>query len=556
MKRLANIAFVTTVLLLVSIVGCQDEVLNKQPTQSFSGNLIWSNIDLVKKYVNSNYNILGGWYISPNGDSGILPASLTDDAYFLFNYLNVHDFNTGKLSPDDESIFANEWSNDYKYIKNVNRFLEHIESVKADKTVKENLKGQMLFIRAWAYARLLNFYGGVPIITKTFKLHENYKVKRLSYQSGVTWLIKQLNNAAKMVPLTVPSNEWGRVTKGAVLALKSRELLYAASKLHDPGAYSSDSLYTYNKPDKWQDAANAAKAVIDLGQYSLVQVKSPKDYQQMFLHNNSGIIFAKTFNSQFLQRGVNLGQMNAPNGYNGWSGNLPTQNLVDAFQMKDGKSIKKSPLYDSSPNTIYKNRGLRFYSDIVYNGAEYRGRKVQFYHGGLDSPQGPQGWNYAVTGYTMRKHMNESIDFTSTNPMTPKIFFRLAGIYLNYAEAEYHLGNEAVARKYINKVRERAHMPDIHSSGKQLLKDIQHERRIELVFEVYHRLNDLRRWMLATKYLSEKANGIAWSKKNGKLSYKFVNNQDRNFPQRMYFFPIPRSEIEKSDLKQNVGYSK
>src|SRR5699024_9441464 len=128
-------------------------------------------------------------------------------------------------------------------------------------------------------------------------------------------------------------------------------------------------------------------------------------------------IFAKPFDEQFLQFSPNIGQINVPNGYGGWSGNVPTQNLVNAFQMKDGKSIEKSPLYDSSPGSIYKNRELRFYADIVYNGVKYRGRKVEFYlPSGVDSPDGPAGWNYARSGYTMRKHMDESVDFKKTNP--------------------------------------------------------------------------------------------------------------------------------------------
>jgi hypothetical protein len=180
----------------------------------------------------------------------------------------------------------------------------------------------------------------------------------------------------------------------------------------------------------------------------------------------------------------------------------------------------------------------------------------------LDSKDGPTGWNYAQTGYTMRKHMDESVDFLKTASTTPEIYFRLAGIYLNYAEAEYHLDNEDIARKYVNKIRNRVHLPDIHSSGQELLKDIRHERRIELTYEQYHRFNDLRRWMLAEKELSKDAKGIAWKKVNGqgelsddgKLTYNFITAQHRSFKKRMYYLPIPKSEIEKTDLQQNWGY--
>ncbi len=573
MKRGRRLLIALIAFFAIGTVGCQDQILDKQPTSFFSGKDIWGNIDMVEKYVIHNYDALGGWRINSapdtpegeiRGDGNAMPASLTDDAYLQFNYLSIWDFNAGRVNPDNLTIFRAKWSNCYKYIKNCNRFFEHIDEVKADESVKKNLEGQMLFLRAFEYARLLNLFGGVPIITKTFTLDDNYKVKRDSYKEGITWVVGQLDKAATMVPETVPADQWGRITKGAVLALKSRVLLYAASKLHDPTSVPNGPLYSYDVQDKWEQAAKAAKAVIDLGLYSLVQVNTWEDYHQIFMHRNSEIIFAKPFSSQYAQYGTNIDQINTPNGYGGWSGNNVTQNVVEAFQMKDGKSINESPLYDPSPDSIYKNRELRFYADVVYNGAMFRGRKAEFYlPGGKDSPDGPQGWNAGKTGYSMRKHMDESLDFKSSSPTTPRIFFRLAGIYLNYAEAEYHLGNESVAREYVNKVRERVHLPDINSSGEQLLDDIRHERRIELVFEGYNRFNDLRRWMLAGKYLSEDAKGIAWKKvdqngdlsPNGKLTYSIITVQQRNFPNKMYYLPIPRSEVQKSGLKQNTGYN-
>src|SRR5699024_7655145 len=207
----------------------------------------------------------------------------------------------------------------------------------ADAAVKKRLKGEMKFIRAWSYAKLTNFFGGIPLITEPFELKDDFGVKRESYQASIDWIIKELDETVEMVPAHVPADEWGRVTKGAVLALKSRVLLYAASKLHDPGTEPSGPLYDYNKDNKWEAVAAAAKEVIDMGQYSLVEVGDWKDYQDMFLHNTSEIIFAKPYSSQYRQNGANIGLVNSPNGYNGWSGNVPTQDLVNAFQMKDGK---------------------------------------------------------------------------------------------------------------------------------------------------------------------------------------------------------------------------
>ena len=563
MKQFKKILFICGSLMLFIVTGCEDRVLNQSPSKSFIEDDLWNDIGLVKSYVWNNYNALGGWGVDqPSGQMG-LPASLSDDSYILFDY-GLWLTNTGNISPDNMGAWASMWEDNYKYIRNVNIFFNKIDEVEADASVKKRLKGEMKFIRAWSYAKLTNFFGGVPLITEPFELNDDFGVKRESYQASIVWIIKELNEAVEMVPNNVPADEWGRVTKGAVRALKSRVLLYAASKLHDPGTEPSGPLYDYDKGNKWEEAAAAAKDVIDMAQYSLVEVGDWKDYQDMFLHNTSEIIFAKPYSSQYRQNGANIGLVNSPNGYNGWSGNVPTQDLVNAFQMKDGKSIEESALYDPSANTIYEDRELRFYADIVHQGAHYRGREAEFYEpGGLDSPDGPQAWNASRTGYTMRKHMDESVEFTSTNPTTPQIYFRLAEIYLNYAEAQYHLGNESVARAYVNKIRKRVKLPEIASTGAELLEDIQHERRIELVYEGYHRFNDLRRWMLAEKELSENAKGISWQKVNeqgepttgGKLAYEIVTAQQRSFKKRMYYLPIPRSEVNKTDLKQNWNYN-
>jgi hypothetical protein len=252
-----------------------------------------------------------------------------------------------------------------------------------------------------------------------------------------------------------------------------------------------------------------------------------------------------------------MDKLNSPNGYNGWSAINPSQQFVDEFQMKDGLSIHDSPLYNSSVQFIYEDREMRFYANIIYNGTQYRGRAVEFFTpGGLDSEQGPSGWNASLTRYCQRKYTNESVNFDEVFPTTPYIFFRLAEFYLNYAEAQYHLGNEDISRDYVNMIRNRVHLPDITSSDQKLLDDIRHERNIELCFED-HRFWDIRRWMIAEEVMNQNVLGIQWLKDaNGQLSYRIINVQDRLFdPNRMYYIPIPRSEIEKSGLEQNPGYN-
>lgn len=539
---------------MITFIACEDEVLNKEPKRFFSEIDLWNDFGMVKGYMANCYGALGDWRYTLRGGSAGSYESATNDAFIRYNY-SIWVMNEGTISANNMGGWGTRWSQLYNYIRQINIFFERIDELEGVNDEEINIaKGEMKFLRARCYADLINHFGGVPIITNVYGLNDDFMVERSSYQDVVDYIISELDDASNLVPATRPSSDWGKVTKGACLALKSRVLLYAASILHDPSTEPNGSLFDYDKSNKWQEAADAAKAVIDLDLYSLVQVSSWQDYQLMFMANNSELIFGKSYSSQYSDWFIDL--PNSPNGYGGWACNSPTQNLVDAYQMANGKNIDDPESgYNPDPELIYKNRELRFYANIVFQGCEFRGRKVEFYlPGGLDSSDGPLGHGCTQTGYTVRKFQDESIDFTTQYSTRPWIYFRLAEIYLNYAEAQYHLGNEDIAREYVNKIRNRVHLPDINSSGEELLQDIMHERRIELYFE-NHRFFDIRRWMIANETQGEvDAMGLDWRLENGKLSYILKVAQQTNWNDRMYYIPIPLSEIERTNLDQNPGY--
>src|SRR5699024_1573604 len=128
-------------------------------------------------------------------------------------------------------------------------------------------------------------HNGVPIITKPFELGDDFNVERASYDDVVNFIVSELDTVAQVLPIEWSDDNWGRVTKGAALALKSEVLLYAASKRHNP---------QMNK-GPWQKAADAAEAVINMNQYQLVQVDDWKGYAQIFLGKNPEIILARSF---------------------------------------------------------------------------------------------------------------------------------------------------------------------------------------------------------------------------------------------------------------------
>ncbi len=558
---------------LFIFIGCEDEVLDKSPKTVLTENELWNDKNLMEKYLYSTYNALPtvwgiSYYNTAAWTGGIaMLVNVSDEGFDQYNADNLWLMNQGNISSDNLGPWTKQWAGNYSSIKNCNIFLERVdESAVVDEKTRSLWKGEVKFLRAYCYAYLIDYWGGVPIITKAFGLNDDFKVPRNSYEECVDFIIKELNEAQAMVPEDWSTAYWGRITKGACSALKSRVLLRAASKLHDPNTNPNGKLYDYGKETKWQDAADAAKAVIDMPQYSLTTVNTWEDYKKIFTELNSEIILATPRTSQYNAYGpyyaLYIDLMNVPNGYpGGWSTNCPTQNMVDAFQMNNGKNINDSGSdYINSVEGIYENRELRFYANIIYNDAELLGRKLQYFQpGGKDSKDFR---NYGKTGYNMRKFMDEShVPSFAMNGNQPRIHFRLAEIYLNYAEAEYRLGHEDVAREYVNKIRKRVHLPEITTSGVELFKDIMHERRIELCFED-QRYFDVRRWMIADQTENEDAYGIEWGKydANGNLSvdgtlkYTISLVQERNFSNKLYYLPISLSEIQKTDLEQNSGY--
>lgn len=557
-------------LLIISIsiflfLGCENDILEKEHKSAFTEDNVFGDINLTQLYVWDCYNVMGyrGLDNIDRASRRVMIASLCDEGFWLFNY-GTWEWLAGLTTPDDYLSRFPIWQQMYTPIRKINMFFEKIDQLEGDQVKINQMKGEMKFLRAWAYARLINFYGGVPLLTETFSLDDEFERNRDSYQDIVEFIVKELDEAIGLVPETVNDNDWGRVTKGACRALKARQLLYASSELHDAGTEPNGPLFDYNKNNKWQEASDAAKAVLDMTQYSLQEINTVQDYQNIFINKNFEIIYGRSEHPEYGSVGTRV-DINSPNGLGGNSCNCLTLNLVNDFEMANGKKIwEENSGYDPSVEHIYDNRDLRFYASVVYNGSTFRGQEVEFWlPGGLSSMDGPEGWNYTKTGHTLRKFLDESIDSKAQLGTQPIIYFRLAEFYLNYAEAQYHLGNEPVAREYLNIIRKRVNMPEKKSSGQELLNDIRHERRIELCFENGHRFFDVRRWMIADS--TENKNVLGREFKyvdasgnldiNGELIYNDIVVQTRAFHQRNYYLPIPRPEIEKSGMQQNPGYN-
>ncbi len=489
-------------------------------------------------------------------------ASATDDAEFAIESAEIQQFNNGSWNalnnPDDV------WNRYYSGISKCCTLLENTDHVNLDisrldpdKQVEyaNSLKdirmwrAEARFLRAYFHFELLKRYGPIPIVTSTLSINGNYEnTPRPTMKEVVDFIAKECDIAADTLELTPWRNvndAFGRATKGAALALKSRLLLYAASPLYVDFGDTNEA----NKPTDvalWKSAADAAKAVIDLNQYELAS-----SYADLFKNDfqNKEYIFVRRYaaNSDFEKS-------NFPVSFGGKGGTNPSQNLVDDYEMLDGTPFDwNDPAKAAQP---FENRDARLGATILMNMAPFKGKKVATYPEGADASPNP---NATKTGYYLRKFLNEDVNIqtggSSGGHVVP--LFRLAEIYLNYVEAlnECDPTNPDIAL-YLNKVRNRASLPNVSAlSQEQMRAVIQHERRVELAFEE-HRSWDVRRWKIASSTLGAPLMGVQIERKPlGGYTYMPVKVEQRVFQPKMYWYPIPQSEVLKlKQWKQNNGW--
>jgi hypothetical protein len=343
-------------------------------------------------------------------------------------------------------------------------------------------------------------------------------------------------------------------------------LLYAASDLFNTttwaGGYGNTELISLpgsNDPAirraRWTAAAAAAKAVIDLPGTGYVL---HNNYRNLFINNSYTIrevIFSRRNSAS-----NEFERANYPVGYDlGASGTTPSQNLVDAYEMSNGTRFDwNNPTHAANP---YANRDPRLGLNIILNNTTYKGRAVEAWIGGRD---GQGVVNATRTGYYLKKYVNENLNLLLNNTSVKSWnIFRLAEIYLNYAEAlnEVSSGNADIKR-YVDLVRARTGvaLPALPNGLSQadMRERIRNERRVELAFED-HRGWDVRRWMIGPQTLGAPLMGVDITRQgNGTTAtfqYKRVEVEKRVFESRMYLYPIPQNDLNVSTgLIQNPGW--
>ncbi|SEL84433.1 RagB/SusD family nutrient uptake outer membrane protein [Parapedobacter koreensis] len=516
--------------------SCEKDVLNKNPLDVIDQELVWEDANLAQLYLNDVYlNIPGGL-----GRGLDCATEIGEGGH---NWHPAQPFNTGEVTPGN-APFADAWDLYYP-IRSLNQFIAQYNTGQGDAETNDGLLGQAYFLRALFYSELVNFFGGVPIISSAQSLDEDLFVPRNSYEECVDFIVADLDAAAGLLPSEWSPTEVGKATSGAALALKSRALLYAASPLHNEG----------NDLAKWQLAADAAWAVISSEQYALYP-----DYNGLFLNdNNEEVIFDIQF--AYPYRTNDWDYMTNPQGFNGAYGmTRPTQELVNSYEMANGRAIGDPESgYDLA--APYVGRDPRFYASILYNGASWRGRTLETF---VDGANGPGAYDeYAtsltMTGYYLKKFLNEEnpLSYGDNRWSANWIVIRYAEVLLNYAEAQLNLGHEDEARAYINRVRERSDMPEIPNdeSGQALRARYMNERKVELAFEEQY-FFDVRRWKTAPQLLNVPVHKMTIERQGGGgFQYTEEVMEPRSWRDAFYFLPIPQEEIDKNpNLTQNDDY--
>jgi hypothetical protein len=546
----------------VILYSCKKEFLNTSPLSSVPSSEVWKDAALSEAWINGVYFSQDGRGVHGLGNGGLdeqMLSSLSDESIFTHAGRGINTVNEGILNPSNLgwTNYTYEWGNMYEKIRSALIALENLPSATFDNaTLKDRLRGEAHFLKAYYYHQLLRYYGGGPLIEKTYDLGEDYSIERATFEANVNAIVKSCDSAAMFLKgKTIPK---GRASEAAALALKARVLLYAASDLRDMptaksksaviNAFPKPELLGYvsgNRMERWQKAKDAAKAAMDITNGYKMSLAGPelpaaatKNYISIAMGGMSKsadadaaaaveIIFGRYFTPDKGEGGRQVGLNNGPNGYNNWAGNTPIQQLIDDYEMMDGGTSKKfdwtDPVHSAAP---YKNRDPRFYAHFLYDGAPWKPRPGtvdpanqvqtgQYQVGsnfipGLDTRQSSiENWNGSWTGYYMRKFIDPDVNLRD-NPDRQNIpwpFFRYTELVLNYVEACIELGQEPEARTWLNKLRYRAGMPAVTETGAELRDRYRNERRIELVYEE-HRFHDARRWMIAPTTLGRKVKYI------------------------------------------------
>ena len=530
-------------LLAVLAAGCKK--MDLAPTDRFTELNFWESGENVNNALNNVYNRMY------NSQLFFYNEALSDNAYTRIGIsAGFPDAISSGSFTSTLARFINEWNYYYTGIKAANIFLDNVDKNKTlEAGLKERMKAEVRFVRAFHYFKLTNWWGDVPLLTKDITPDEAKSVGRTPKAEVVKFITDELDAVAAVLPTNVQyaAADRGRITRGAAKALKARVLLYQGNRMAEVAALCEELMN--NQP------AN--------GSYSLV----PK-YDDIFSPTNefnSEVILDLQYVPNLRTWGEHIDFVPLSAGARG-NNMAPTQELVNSYIMLNGKAIGEAGSgYDEA--NPYTNRDPRLAATVVYHGSTWRNangttQTIYIRPGSDPDPAAKNEYKASgqgtATGYYWRKYYDPTA-VAGFNSGLNLILIRYAEVLLMYAEAKQALGQmtEEVWNKTIRPLRVRAGFTDpgaLAYPGTGNMTDIiRNERRTEFAMESI-RIDDIRRWKIAEQVLNGWAHGARFGDPSVDNGYLRVQLRAFN-PSRHYLWPIPGSEIGKnSNLTQNPNY--
>ncbi|RED98355.1 RagB/SusD family nutrient uptake outer membrane protein [Marinoscillum furvescens] len=478
--------------------------------------------------------------------------ALTDNA-FDSQGQSIENWRTGQLSPQNAAAWVSKnagnsysnpnwswWGRYWGAIRHCNTFIENFDAITVPEddlpmSERELMLDEAIAMRAYFHFMLISYYGPLPFLDENPSVNFGgwSEMTRPTFQEITDKIVAELDEVISRgnIPMRRDpnSNDAYRIPMGFIHGLKTRVLLYNASPLNNPS----------NDPTKYQAAADAAKAFLDLGQYSLVDFEDlPSLYRSPFAQvmGSTEVIWASRSRANQLTNVHGMDGSTAVPKFSNFpafkAGETPTQEAVDAYELSTGELVIEqydpthaNPTFTAEAlaagyddvNAPYANRDARFYKDIIFNTSDHFGEsfglgtiQVYTYFGapgtGTNGNAVTGDRKKTYTGYYFGKDRNpiwygEGSGSGSGNgrAYSHQLYMRIAEVYLNYAEALCGAGELELAADALDMTRVRAGQPPIRTvPGYQATQDylmmrIRNERRVELMVED-SRFFDVRRW--------------------------------------------------------------
>lgn len=560
------------VLIMVSIVlffsACQE--LEMELDTAINDELLWDNPSYIDNYVIDLISEMPSGF-NTNEFGWTFYANATDEAENANARTSIQNMNSGNWN-STTGFLDNIWNNYYGGIYKANLFLEETSALTFENYEPNQralflnrvayLRSEVRFLRALFYYELIKHYGGVVLVGDNAVQNLGdvgsnvYEMQRSSFTECANYIISECDYLTdnELLPLLDEGADQGRPNGTAAKAIKCKTQLLLASPIYNTEITEGSA----EQMDYWKAVAATAEdlafdRIFSFGPYDAYDGSSPEVILG-YRHKNTNQLERRNFPIGCEGIDVSAGSTN------------PTQNLVDAYRMKNGKKID-DPDSGYDPANPYKDRDDRLEQTIIYNGIDWlernlQPRTVEIFRGGRDGMDRDYG---TKTGYYLKKYIDPTLDLRQgqgSNREWP--VFRFADIILIWAEAVNEVWGPATlgdsyltATTILNQtIIRHGGLEEIPLGGvtqEELRERIREERFVELAFEG-QRAWDLRRWGIASDVLSQPVYKMEVTKNaDGSFNYVKEKLEDRYFQDHMNLYPIPQRDVNNG-LTQNPGW--